>query len=98
MRILAWHGWLLEGSGSNVYAARVADVWRRSGHDVVLLCQQPDPERFDFVDAWGTVSEREVSGLRSTGASAGPGRVVCSARTSGGCCPCSCSTSTRGSR
>jgi len=25
MRVLIWHGWLLEGSGSNVYAARIAE-------------------------------------------------------------------------
>jgi glycosyltransferase involved in cell wall biosynthesis len=55
MRILLWHGWLLEGSGSNVYTAKSAEMLRRSGHDVLLLCQQPDPDRFAFVDAWGRV-------------------------------------------
>ncbi len=55
MRICIWHGWLLEGTGSNVYTARVAEVLRAAGHDVVLLCQEPHPDRFNFVDAWGTV-------------------------------------------
>lgn len=73
---MVWHGWLLEGSGSNVYAARVAEVWRRAGHEVVLLCQEPRPERFAFVDAWGTVGEEGVSDLLPTEAEPAAGRVV----------------------
>jgi glycosyltransferase involved in cell wall biosynthesis len=48
MRILLWHGWLLEGSGSNVLTAKVAEVWKRQGHDVMIVCQEPHPERFGF--------------------------------------------------
>ena len=48
MRVLLWHGWLLEGSGSNVYTAKVAEIWKRQGHDVVILCQEAHPERFGF--------------------------------------------------
>ncbi len=55
MRILIWHGWLLEGSGSNVATARVCEVFRASGHEVVLLCQEPHPERYDWIDAYGSV-------------------------------------------
>lgn len=77
MRILAWHGWLLEGTGSNVYAARVAAEWRRQGHHVVLLCQQGTPERFDFIDASGTVDGGVVSDPLPTGAPPTAGRVVC---------------------
>ena len=40
MRVLIWHGWLLEGSGSNVYTARLAEVLAAEGHDVLLLCQE----------------------------------------------------------
>ena len=76
MRICLWHGWLLEGSGSNVYTARITEILRRQGHDVLLLCQQPDPERFPFVDAWGTVSADGVSDVRETGAAAASGRAV----------------------
>jgi glycosyltransferase involved in cell wall biosynthesis len=77
MRILIWHGWLLEGAGSNVYTARVSAVWRSRGHDVLLVCQEPHPERFDFIDAWGAVDAQRVSHLRSgaTGSTAG-GRVI----------------------
>jgi len=57
MRILVWHGWLLEGSGSNVYTARTVMAWRRQGHDVALVCQEGHPERFPFLDAWAATGE-----------------------------------------
>ncbi|MFN2543974.1 MAG: glycosyltransferase [Actinomycetota bacterium] len=76
MRIVQWHGWLLEGSGSNVYTARVTEAFRRRGHDVVLLCQERHVERYDFFDAWGTVSASGVSALTPTGAPSGPGKAV----------------------
>ena len=53
-RILVWHGWLLEGSGSNVATARiVVEVWRAAGHDVLLLCQERHPDRYPWIDATG---------------------------------------------
>ena len=55
MHILIWHGWLLEGSGSNIGAARTAEVWRAAGHDVVLLCQERHPERYPWIDSDGLV-------------------------------------------
>jgi glycosyltransferase involved in cell wall biosynthesis len=55
VRILLWHGWLLDGSGSNVSTARLAQTFAASGHDVVLLCQEPHPERYGWIDAHGTV-------------------------------------------
>ena len=48
MRILLWHGYLLEGTGSNVYTRAVAREWSRAGHEVVVFCQDPEPERFDL--------------------------------------------------
>jgi glycosyltransferase involved in cell wall biosynthesis len=48
MRILIWHGYLLEGSGSNVYTRELARAWSRTGHEVVVLCQEPHPERYDL--------------------------------------------------
>jgi hypothetical protein len=55
MRILLWHGWLLEGSGSNVATARVAERYRAAGHDVALLCQERHPERYPWIEAYGSV-------------------------------------------
>ena len=51
MRILLWHGYLLGGTGSNVYTRAVAREWSRAGHDIVVLCQEPQPERFDLAGA-----------------------------------------------
>ena len=51
MRILLWHGYLLEGTGSNVYTRAIAREWGRAGHEVVVFCQDPRPERFDLAGA-----------------------------------------------
>jgi glycosyltransferase involved in cell wall biosynthesis len=48
VRILFWHGYLLGGTGSNVYTRALARAWSRSGHDVVVLCQERAPEQFDL--------------------------------------------------
>jgi len=48
MRILLWHGYLLGGTGSNVYTRALAREWSRSGHDVVVACQEPHPDRYDL--------------------------------------------------
>ena len=53
MRILLWHGYLLGGTGSNVYNARLAEALVGLGHDVHLLCQDRRPEGHLFVDASG---------------------------------------------
>ncbi|MGH2682188.1 MAG: glycosyltransferase [Actinomycetota bacterium] len=76
MRILLWHGWLLSGTGSNIYAARTAEVYRARGHQVVLLCQEDHPQEASFVDEWGTVGAGGVSETRPTAAEPAPGRVV----------------------
>ncbi|MBD0290106.1 MAG: glycosyltransferase family 4 protein [Thermoleophilia bacterium] len=48
MRILLWHGYLLGGTGSNVYTRSLARAWSRLGHEVVVFCQDPHPERYDL--------------------------------------------------
>jgi len=48
MRILLWHGYLLGGTGSNVYSRSLARAWSHNGHDVTVFCQDPHPERFDL--------------------------------------------------
>jgi glycosyltransferase involved in cell wall biosynthesis len=50
---LIFHGYLLSGTGSNVYNARLADALVGLGHDVHLLSQDRHPERQRFVDAVG---------------------------------------------
>ncbi len=48
MRILLWHGYLLGGTGSNVYTRALAREWSRMGHDVVVVCQERHPELYDL--------------------------------------------------
>jgi len=48
MKILIWHGYLLGGTGSNVYTRSLARAWSRQGHEVVVLCQDRHPERYDL--------------------------------------------------
>jgi glycosyltransferase involved in cell wall biosynthesis len=48
MRILLWHGYLLGGTGSNVYTRMLAREWSRDGHEVVVLSQEPHPEQYDL--------------------------------------------------
>ena len=69
MRVLVFHGYLLRGTGSNVYNARLCAALARAGHSVDLLCQEPRPEELDFVDAVGTweggrAGEVQVTTLR----------------------------------
>jgi glycosyltransferase involved in cell wall biosynthesis len=61
MKVLIWHGYLLGGTGSNVYTRQLAREWSRAGHDVTVLCQEPHPERFDVGGA--KVVRPDVGGL-----------------------------------
>lgn len=54
MRILVFHGYLLRGTGSNVYNASLARAFVALGHEVHLLCQDRHAAELDFVDAVGT--------------------------------------------
>jgi glycosyltransferase involved in cell wall biosynthesis len=47
VRILLWHGYLLGGTGSNVYTRALAREWSLAGHDVTVVCQERHPERYD---------------------------------------------------
>ncbi|HEX2085395.1 MAG TPA: glycosyltransferase family 4 protein [Solirubrobacteraceae bacterium] len=51
--ILIFHGYLLAGTGSNVYNAQLSRAFVRAGHEVHLLSQERAPERLAFVDAHG---------------------------------------------
>src|SRR5919204_6297090 len=51
MRILVWHGYLLAGTGSNVYTRALVREWCRAGHEVVVFSQEPHPEAYDLSGA-----------------------------------------------
>ena len=61
MRILIWHGYLLGGTGSNVYTRQLAREWSRAGHDVIVFCQEQHPEQHDVGGA--RVIRSDVGGL-----------------------------------
>jgi glycosyltransferase involved in cell wall biosynthesis len=61
MRILLWHGYLLGGTGSNVYTRAIAREWSRAGHEVVVLSQDPYPDSYDLAGA--QVVRPEIGGL-----------------------------------
>src|ERR671920_677672 len=57
VRVLIFHGYLLRGTGSNVYNAALAEALARNGHEVHLLCQEREPLSLPWVDAagdWGS--------------------------------------------
>jgi glycosyltransferase involved in cell wall biosynthesis len=54
MDVLVFHGYLLRGTGSNVYNAEVAAALARAGHRVHLFSQDPRPLELPWVDAAGT--------------------------------------------
>jgi glycosyltransferase involved in cell wall biosynthesis len=44
MRVLLFHGYMLRGTGSNIYSANLATALARLGHEVHLLCQDRQVE------------------------------------------------------
>jgi glycosyltransferase involved in cell wall biosynthesis len=51
VRVLVFHGYLLSGTGSNVYNAELGAAFVRAGHELHLLSQDRDPFALDWVDA-----------------------------------------------
>jgi glycosyltransferase involved in cell wall biosynthesis len=60
MKVLIWHGYLLGGTGSNVYTRALARAWSRLGHEVVVFCQDPHPEKYELGGA--TVVRAQLDG------------------------------------
>jgi glycosyltransferase involved in cell wall biosynthesis len=61
MRILLWHGYLLGGTGSNVYTRQLAREWSLAGNDVTVFCQERRPDEYDLAGA--EVVRPDVGGL-----------------------------------
>ncbi len=53
VRVLIFHGYLLHGTGSNVYNAELGQAFVRAGHELHLLCQERAPLELPWVDAAG---------------------------------------------
>lgn len=65
MRVLLFHGYLLRGTGSNVYNAELAQALAAQGHDVHLLCQDREAADLGWVDRVGDWESGELR-LRPT--------------------------------
>jgi hypothetical protein len=76
VRILIFHGYLLAGTGSNVYNARLAEALTGLGHEVHLLCQDRRAHEQAFVDAAGDWDSGSLSVRELRAGSRGKGRCV----------------------
>jgi glycosyltransferase involved in cell wall biosynthesis len=64
VRVLIFHGYLLRGTGSNVYNASLAQALARMGHEVHLICQDRDAAELPWVkDGSVTVHVPDIGGL-----------------------------------
>ncbi len=54
------HGYMLSGTGSNVYVQNLCRGLVREGHDVHLLCQEREPLAYDFVNEALAVDGGEI--------------------------------------
>ncbi len=61
MNILITHGYILTGTGSNLYVSNLVREWCKSGHNVYLVCQDFEPEKLDFVDEVFEYNENNTS-------------------------------------
>ena len=50
MHLVLVHGYLLQGTGSNIYVVNIAKTWKKQGHAVTVVCQDPNANSLPFVD------------------------------------------------
>ena len=50
MKIAMLHGYLIHGTGSNIYVQHVTKELVKLGHEVHLFCQERHPERYSFIN------------------------------------------------
>jgi glycosyltransferase involved in cell wall biosynthesis len=64
VRVLIFHGWLLRGTGSNVYNASLAGALAGLGHEVHLLCQDREaPDLGAGTPGSVTIHNPDIGGL-----------------------------------
>jgi len=52
MHLILLHGYLLDGTGSNIYVANIARSWATQGHAVTVICQHVGADSLPFVDEY----------------------------------------------
>ncbi len=57
------HGYMLSGTRSNIYVQNLCRTLAGMGHHVHLLCQEPNPLTYDFVNGNYRVGEGGVEKL-----------------------------------
>jgi glycosyltransferase involved in cell wall biosynthesis len=60
VQLIMTHGYMLSGTGSNVYVQNLCRGLVREGHDVHLLCQEPRPLAYDFVNEYLTIEANDI--------------------------------------
>jgi glycosyltransferase involved in cell wall biosynthesis len=67
VRVLVFHGYLLRGTGSNVYNANLAQALTKLGHEVHLFCQDRRGDEMEWVGGEGpgsvTLHVPDIGGL-----------------------------------
>jgi len=61
MIIAVVHGYLLRGTGSNLYVSNLCRTFCRQGHQVLLFSQEEETEAFDFISSSETFAEDNLS-------------------------------------
>ena len=54
------HGYMLSGTGSNVYVQNLCHALVREGHEIYLLCQEREPMAYDFVAGHYVVDSERI--------------------------------------
>ena len=75
MKLIMTHGYMLSDTGSNVYVQNLCRALVREGHEVYLLCQEPEPLSYDFVDQFVVVDGDHI-GKQGQQETPYPGRCV----------------------
>ena len=68
VRLIMTHGYMLSGTGSNVYVQNLCRALSREGHDVHLLCQEREALSYGFVAEHYVVDGEHIErrGVRET--------------------------------
>jgi glycosyltransferase involved in cell wall biosynthesis len=74
MKVLIFHGYLLRGTGSNVYNASLAEALAGLGHEVHLLCQDLEATDQPWVDRVGSWEGGQLRVEPADGGSPSAGR------------------------